>query len=70
MHEAVLRRGVRADEAAPGSGLGLQLNFPGQWLIALGRSRSGLRARLQLELGRTAPSGPRDRRGRPFGLGN
>lgn len=25
MHSAVLRRGVRADEAAPGSGLGLSI---------------------------------------------
>jgi len=53
MREAVLQRGVRADEAAPGSGLGpaivrdLAELYGGS--IALGAAPGGgLRARLQL----------------------
>jgi signal transduction histidine kinase len=53
MREAVLQRGVRADEAAPGSGFGLAIVrdlvevYGGT--IALGSSRSGgLRARVEL----------------------
>jgi signal transduction histidine kinase len=53
LHEAVLRRGVRADEATPGSGLGLSIvsdladAYDGS--IALTRSTlGGLRAQLTL----------------------
>src|SRR6202011_227480 len=53
MRDAVLKRGVRADEAAPGSGLGLSIVrdlaevYGGT--ISLGNSpMGGLRARLQL----------------------
>ena len=53
MREAVLRRGVRADEAAPGSGLGLAIvrdlaQLYGGSISLEGAPRGGLRARLQL----------------------
>ena len=53
MREAVLRRGVRADEAAPGSGLGLAIvrdlaQLYGGSISLAQAPRGGLRARLQL----------------------
>ena len=56
MREAVLRRGVRADEAAPGSGLGLAIvrDLAGVYggTVALGQSpEGGLRAELTLRAG-------------------
>jgi signal transduction histidine kinase len=56
MREAVLKRGVRADEAAPGSGLGLAIvgELAGLYggTIALSASpEGGLRATLRLPSG-------------------
>jgi signal transduction histidine kinase len=53
MREAVLRRGVRADEAAPGSGLGLAIvsdlaELYGGTISLQDSPMGGLRARLQL----------------------
>ena len=53
MREAVLRRGVRADEAAPGSGLGLAIvrdlaQLYGGSISLAEAPRGGLRARLEL----------------------
>jgi signal transduction histidine kinase len=53
MREAVLRRGVRADEAAPGSGLGLAIvsdlaELYGGTISLQDSPLGGLRARLQL----------------------
>jgi signal transduction histidine kinase len=53
MRDAVLKRGVRADEAAPGSGLGLAIvrdlaELYGGSISLETSSRGGLRARLQL----------------------
>ncbi len=54
--EAVLQRGVRADEAAPGSGFGLAIvsdltELYGGSLALANRSAGGLRARLRLPSG-------------------
>jgi signal transduction histidine kinase len=53
MREAVLRRGVRADESSPGTGLGLSIvrelaELYGGGIVLGGSALGGLRARLQL----------------------